>query len=92
MNKPHKLYIPRDSSSLSMGAEKVALAFKLALQSSNANNTTIVRNGSRGVCCLAPLIQVDTPDRRVAYVPGQAGDVDSLVAPCAPEVRQYQPL
>jgi formate dehydrogenase iron-sulfur subunit len=92
MNKPHKLYIPRDSSSLSMGAEKVALAFKLALQSSNANNTTIVRNGSRGVYWLEPMIEVETADGRVAYGPVKAGDVDSLVAQGALEGRQDHPL
>ncbi len=92
MSEYNKIYIPRDSSSLSMGAEKVAVAFQLALQSSNTNDTTIVRNGSRGLYWLEPMVEVDTPEGRVAYGPVKARDVESLVAQGMLEGKQDHPL
>jgi formate dehydrogenase iron-sulfur subunit len=92
MSKYHKLYIPRDSSSLSLGAEKVAVAFQLALQSTNTHNTTIVRNGSRGLYWLEPMIEVDTPEGRIAFGPVKARDVDSLIAHGALEGKRTHPL
>lgn len=79
MSTKNKMYIPRDSSSLSLGAEKVSVAFQRALQSST-NDITIVRNGSRGLYWLEPMIEVDTPKGRVAYGPVKARDVESLIA------------
>jgi len=88
MSTSNKIYIPRDSSSLSMGAEKVAVAFQLALQSSGTSDTTIVRNGSRGLYWLEPMIEIDTPQGRVAYGPVKARDVESLIAQGMLEGRQ----
>lgn len=92
MHKPHKLYIPRDSSSLSMGAQKVALAFERALQTSDANSIKIVRNGSRGLYWLEPMIEIETAEGRVAYGPVKAPDVDSLIAQGVLDGRRDHPL
>ena len=40
----------------------------------------LVRNGSRGLFWLEPLVEVDTPEGRVAYGPVSAGDVPGLFA------------
>lgn len=92
MSTANKLYIPRDSSALSMGAEKVATAFQLALQVSPANNTTLVRNGSRGLYWLEPMVEIDTPKGRVAYGPVKARDVKSLIEQGILDGRQDHPL
>ncbi len=92
MSAHNKVYIPRDSSSLSMGAEKVAVAFQLALQASDSNDTTIIRNGSRGLYWLEPMVEVDTPEGRVAYGPVKARDVESLIAQGMLEGKQDHPL
>ena len=71
------IYIPRDSGSLALGAEKVAKAIsaKLATRGLEAK---IVRNGSRGLYWLEPMVEVATDAVRVAYGPVKAADVASL--------------
>jgi formate dehydrogenase iron-sulfur subunit len=72
-----KVYIPCDSSALSMGAEKVAVAIaseakKLGL------DIEIIRNGSRGLYWLETMVEVATDQGRVAYGPVKVNDVASL--------------
>lgn len=72
-----KVFIPRDSSSLSLGAEAVAKA--IAIEAARRNiGVTIVRNGSRGLYWLEPMIEVETAQGRVAYGPVTIQDVASL--------------
>jgi len=71
------VYIPGDSSSLSLGADRVAIsiAAEAALRGAHIE---IIRNGSRGLYWLEPMIEVSTPNGRVAYGPVTASDVHSL--------------
>src|SRR5260370_25643814 len=62
------VYIPRDSSALSMGAGAVADAIGAEAKRRDAD-IRIVRNGSRGLYWLEPLGQVGTPKGRRAYGP-----------------------
>ena len=72
-----KIYIPRDSSALSMGAEKVAIA--VALEANKRGlDVDIVRNGSRGLYWLETMVEVATDKGRVAYGPVKVKDVASL--------------
>jgi formate dehydrogenase iron-sulfur subunit len=72
-----KIYIPRDSSALSMGAEKVAIA--VALEANKRGlELEIVRNGSRGLYWLETMVEVATDKGRVAYGPVNVKDVASL--------------
>jgi len=72
------LYIPRDAAALALGAEKVvkAMAQELAARGLDAK---IIRNGSRGMVWLEPLLEVETPAGRVAYGPVQASDIAGLL-------------
>ena len=72
-----KVYIPRDSSALSMGAEKVAAAIALEAKKRGLE-ITIIRNGSRGLYWLETMVEVATDQGRVAYGPVKAKDVPSL--------------
>jgi formate dehydrogenase iron-sulfur subunit len=72
-----KVYVPRDSSALSMGAEKVASAIALEAKKRGLD-ITIIRNGSRGLCWLETMVEVATDQGRVAYGPVKAKDVPSL--------------
>jgi formate dehydrogenase iron-sulfur subunit len=72
-----KIYVPRDAAALSLGAEAVAKAIA-AEAARRSVPVTIVRNGSRGLTWLEPLVEVETPAGRVAYGPVDAGDVPSL--------------
>jgi formate dehydrogenase iron-sulfur subunit len=71
------IYIPRDSGSLALGAEKVAKAIEQEI-AIRALDAKIVRNGSRGLYWLEPMIEVETPAGRVAYGPVSAKDVASM--------------
>jgi formate dehydrogenase iron-sulfur subunit len=67
-----KVYVPQDSTALSLGADKVA-------QPLAAYDVEIVRNGSRGLFWLEPMVEVETDQGRVAYGPVRAKDVPVLV-------------
>ncbi|MCF7969420.1 MAG: NADH-quinone oxidoreductase subunit NuoF [Methylococcaceae bacterium] len=72
-----KVYVPRDSSALGLGAEQVAEALQ-AEASRREARITLVRNGSRGLYWLEPMVEIETPAGRVAYGPVQPSDVASL--------------
>ena len=72
-----KIYIPVDSAALSVGAEQVAAAVAREAQRRGVD-LTIVRNGSRGLFWLEPLVEVETGQGRLAYGPIEASDVASL--------------
>lgn len=75
--KPTTVYIPCDSTALALGADRVAQAIE-ALAISRGASVRMVRNGSRGMFWLEPLIEVSTPRGRIAYGPVNADDVASL--------------
>ena len=73
------LYIPRDASALAMGAERVLQAVTTEASRAGAE-IRIVRNGSRGMLWLEPLVEVATPAGRIAYGPVRPQDVAGLFA------------
>jgi formate dehydrogenase iron-sulfur subunit len=73
-----KIYIPRDAAALALGAEKVATAMAEEI-AARGLDATIVRNGSRGMHWLEPLVEVETAEGRIAYGPVKARDVASLL-------------
>lgn len=72
-----KVYIPRDSSALSVGAEKVAIAVAKEAKSRGLD-VEIIRNGSRGLYWLETMVEVATPSGRIAYGPVKEKDVTAL--------------
>ena len=72
-----KIFIPRDSSAIGLGANLVADAFTRVVQSNNAD-VQIVRNGSRGLIWMEPLVEVETETGRQGYANVTSNDVDSL--------------
>ncbi len=71
------VYVPRDSSALSLGAEAVAVAIEAEARRRGLD-VQLVRNGSRGLFWLEPMVEVETPKGRIAYGPVLAADVPSL--------------
>jgi formate dehydrogenase iron-sulfur subunit len=69
-----RVYVPRDSAARSVGADDVATEI------AKLSGVQIVRNGSRGLFWLEPLVEVETPQGRIAYGPVAAADVVSLAA------------
>ncbi len=72
-----KVFIPRDASALSVGAEAVAKAIA-AEAKKKKTSVEIVRTGTRGMLWLEPLVEVETKKGRVAYGPVKPADVPSL--------------
>lgn len=71
------VYVPRDAGALSLGAEATAKAIASEAQRRGLN-VQVLRNGSRGLYWLEPLVEVVTEQGRVAYGPVQAADVSGL--------------
>jgi formate dehydrogenase iron-sulfur subunit len=72
-----RIYVPSDSAALSMGAEAVARAVAAEIATRKAD-AKLVRNGSRGLLWLEPLLEVETAQGRIGYGPVQAADVRSI--------------
>ena len=73
-----KIYVPIDAASLSVGAEEVAKA--IAAEAVRQHQSVhIVRNGSRGLFWLEPMIEVETARGRIAYGPVEAHEVAGLL-------------
>ncbi len=73
-----RLYIPIDAAAVACGAEEVTTAIRGAAQRRNIA-IDIVRNGSRGLHWLEPMVEVETPAGRVAYGPVAPEDAESLL-------------
>jgi formate dehydrogenase iron-sulfur subunit len=72
-----RIYVPLDSSAEAMGAKKTAAAI-VAEAEKRGEKIELVRNGSRGLYWLEPMVEVETPEGRVAYGPVTAKDVPGL--------------
>ena len=72
-----RIYVPADSSALAMGAEQVAQAIK-AQARARGLDVQIIRNGSRGMVWLEPLVEVETPEGRIGYGQVNLRDVPAL--------------
>ena len=72
-----RIYVPIDAAALSVGAERVARAVERLIDERGAD-VTLVRNGSRGLFWLEPLVEVETDTGRVAYGPVTPADVATL--------------
>ena len=71
------VFVPRDAGALSLGAEEVARA--IATEAARRRQEVrIVRNGSRGMYWLEPLVEVATANGRYAYGPVRPSDVPGL--------------
>ncbi|HTV97635.1 MAG TPA: NADH-ubiquinone oxidoreductase-F iron-sulfur binding region domain-containing protein [Steroidobacteraceae bacterium] len=72
-----KIYVPRDAAARSMGADETARAIA-AEAARRGLDVTLVRNGSRGLLWLEPMVEAQIDGRRHAYGPVQAKDVPGL--------------
>src|SRR5256885_17050317 len=71
------VFIPRDAAALSLGAEDVAQAIVDEAKTRKID-VTVVRNGTRGMVWLEPLVEVAVSSGRAGYGPVTSGDVRSL--------------
>ncbi|MGF6968523.1 formate dehydrogenase iron-sulfur subunit [Paraburkholderia sp. WC7.3g] len=72
-----RLYVPRDSSALALGADTLAEAIS-SEAASRGVEIELIRNGSRGLLWLEPLVEVATPEGRIGYANVDVEDVAAL--------------
>ena len=60
--------VPRDAGALALGADEVERAI-IAAERRRGIEIEIVRTGSRGLFWLEPMVEVATPQGRIAYGP-----------------------
>ena len=72
------VYVPADAGALAVGAQAVAQAIIAEARARNLD-IQVVRNGSRGLYWLEPLVEVLVDGHRLAYGPVQRGDVASQI-------------
>lgn len=77
MARKYKVYVPKDFSSVAMGADEVAEAISLEAMRRGIS-IELIRNGSRGMYWLEPLVEVSTDKGRIGYGPVSPQDVPSL--------------
>jgi len=71
------VFVPCDSAARAVGADEVAAAIR-AEAARRGLPMRLVRNGSRGLFWLEPMVEVDTARGRLAYGPVHANDVAGL--------------
>jgi formate dehydrogenase iron-sulfur subunit len=67
-----KVYVPRDAAARALGADAVAAAFEAA-------GHAVIRNGTRGMIWLEPLVEIEENGQRRAYGPVKPGDVAGIL-------------
>ncbi|GAB2300953.1 hypothetical protein Dimus_034988 [Dionaea muscipula] len=72
-----RIYVPRDSSALALGADALAAAIEAEAQRRGVA-IELVRNGSRGLLWLEPLVEVATPQGRIGYANVGCAEVGAL--------------
>ena len=73
-----KVYVPRDAAARSMGADATANAIA-AEAARRGLDIQLIRNGSRGLLWLEPLVELEVAGERHAYGPVQPCDAASLL-------------
>jgi formate dehydrogenase iron-sulfur subunit len=74
-----RIYVPRETSAVSVGADDVALEIAREAKRTGTN-VELIRNGSWGATWLEPLIEVDVDGVRIAYANVSKTDVAGLFA------------
>jgi formate dehydrogenase iron-sulfur subunit len=72
-----RIYIPGDAAAISVGADEVAEAIRAEI-SKRKLDATIVRNGTRGLLWLEPLVEIEDGAKRIGFGPIGIEDVPAL--------------
>jgi formate dehydrogenase iron-sulfur subunit len=72
-----RVFVPRDAGAIAVGANAVADALSRVKAE---HGIEIVRTGSRGLYWLEPMVEVETPEGRIAYGPVETADMPSLLS------------
>ncbi len=73
-----KAFLPRDTTAQALGADQLATALQREANN-RAYSLELVRNGSRGLFWLEPLLEVEYGEERIAYGPMTLAAVPSVL-------------
>lgn len=73
-----RIYVPRDSAAKALGADEVADAIRTEADQRGLD-VDIIRNGTRGMIWLEPLVEVEQDGKRLAYGPVTPDQVPALL-------------
>ena len=73
-----KLYVPRDTTTIALGADEVAAGLHSGIVAQGLP-LSIVRNGSRGLYWLEPMLELETDAGRIAFGPIQVAGVEAFL-------------
>src|SRR5690606_3197609 len=68
-----------DAAAVSVGADDVADAIRAEIANRKLD-ATIVRNGTRGMLWLEPLVEIENDGKRIGFGPIAIEDVPSLIS------------
>lgn len=83
-----RCYVPRDTTACALGADETATALGREAQS-RAMAVDLIRNGTRGMFWLEPLLEVDTGEGRIAFGPVMAEDVPGILDALSADVTAH---
>jgi formate dehydrogenase iron-sulfur subunit len=73
-----RIYVPRDTTAIALGADAVAQAL-IEEAGKRALDIELIRNGSRGMFWLEPLLEIELDKQRIAFGPVSAQAVSSIL-------------
>lgn len=79
-----KVWLPRDAAACALGADDVAEEL-LTQARARGIDLTLIRNGSRGMIWLEPLLEIETPEGRIGFGPVTPADIAGILD--APEAH-----
>ncbi|MFN4191544.1 MAG: formate dehydrogenase beta subunit [Tabrizicola sp.] len=86
-----KLYVPLDSAAVALGADRIAEAIREEA-ATRGIEVQIIRNGSRGMVWLEPLVEVVTDTGRIGFGPMTPADVPGLFGDLALHPKALGPV
>lgn len=85
------IYVPRDTTANAKGANKIAALIEQKAQQLGVE-INLIRNSSRGLYWLEPLVEVNSDNGRVAFGPVTEADINSLFEQKFYQANQSHPL
>ena len=72
------IFVPQDTTSLALGSDEIA-SLLIESMSSRGLDVKLIRNGSRGMFWLEPLLEIEFEGDRFGFGPVTVSDVSSII-------------
>ncbi|MFK7730019.1 MAG: formate dehydrogenase beta subunit [Pseudomonadales bacterium] len=89
MAKSMTAYVPADASAIALGADDIAQEIERYCEQEGVN-LNIIRNGSRGLTWLEPLVEIDQGNGRTGFGPMSVADVEGVLRSVSEPGAQHE--